>query len=856
MVTSTLVKTLLHNSVADSVFSEVTSGSSKYFYFLGSVLDWIDPLTPPTPVDSIDYERQTRQNIVLVKQVLPGDISYVVDRIDWVANTTYDMYDDQYSDQVIGIDLAAGGVNYSSNVIVTITGGSGTGANAIASVANGAITAITVTNKGTGFTSEPSVIITDVFGSDATANAVLNYAYSGAANIQSAQFYVVTDEFNIYKCLDNNNNSISTAKPSEVSAEPFFTSDGYKWKFMGAIPISLRNKFLTTTQIPVTTSITNQFYSRGAIREVEVLDTGNNYTYGSIVVQGDGYLEDEPYLVINYDVVSGGNAVYTTANVTIDPPVAPSSTWLPSTVFNVGQILQHENNLYQVIQAGSTASYSPVHTVGVQRNGNTILKYRGTQITANAIISSGNIIGLANLYGMVRDIVITENGSGYTAAPVITLSGGSGINATAYATITNGVVSSIDLLDAGKDYTVAPNVTIGTQWVSNAFAALNTQVFYGPRLYTISTSGYGNTTPPTHTSGIQTLGNAAFTFAGTAATAYARLKYGSGYTRSPQVTVTGDGSGANIVMEAEKTEAVVVPYIENGKITRVGVVDGGIGYTYATLTIVGDGSNAEVRVNFSKGDLETLQSTSELLAVPGAIHAAKVISGGYGYSNATVAIYGNGNGATANAVITNGRVSRINIVTEGSGYTQANVVISGNGSGASARPILPPYNGHGRDTVAELYSRSLGFYSTISQEKNQGFIVNNDYRQFGIIKNIRDYTGGRFYTKTTGSTLWLISGTIDSSIFTTDTVTTRTSDGEQFLIISSTDSGALVISLSGKAPSIGDGLSISTGSTLTITGVTEPDVDKYSGELLYIDNKKAFTSTEDQAVSLKTVFKY
>jgi hypothetical protein len=33
-------------------------------------------------------------------------------------------------------------------------------------------------------------------------------------------------------------------------------------------------------------------------------------------------------------------------------------------------------------------------------------------------------------------------------------------------------------------------------------------------------------------------------------------------------------------------------------------------------------------------------------------------------------------------------------------------------------------------------------------------------------------------------------------------------------------------------------------------------VDKYSGELLYIDNRRAFTTTEDQSVSIKTVFKY
>ena len=854
MSTSTLVKTLLHNSVADSVYKEITTKSGRYYYFLGSVLDWVDPNSPPSPVDSFDYEKNTRKDIILVKEIQPSDVAYVVDRINWVSNTVYDMYDDMYCKQVIGVDLISGGSNYSANTTVTVSGGGGTGVTANATIANGSITAIIVENKGSDFTSKPNVVITDSFGSGATANAVLNFAYSGASDLQSSKFYVVTDEFNIYKCLDNNNNARSLVKPTEVSPEPFKTIDGYKWKFMGNVPIALRNKFLTAAQIPVTTSISEQFYSSGEIKTIDVIDTGNNYTYASITVQGDGYLEDDPVLVIRSNVISAGSS-YTSATVTIDPPLTTSTTWAVSTAYSVGQIIKYENNFYEVLQAGTSATHAPVHTKGIAKNGSVILKYRGTGITANANISGGGVVGLSNLYGMVRDVVITNNGSGYIAAPTITFTG-NGANATATATLLNNTVNRITITNSGKEYTTAPNVIIGTPWEANANVLLNTQVYYNTRLYTVSTGGYANTTAPTHTVGTQTLGNAAFTFAGTKATGYARLKYGSGYTKAPNILITGPGSGANIKFEAEKTEAIIYPYVENGKITRAIIENGGTGYTYATLTVVGDGSNAEFLVNFSKGDLDTLQSTSELLAVPGAIHSVQVVSGGYNYTGANVTINGNGTGATANATIINGRITKINVVSEGAGYSYANVVITGNGVGATARPVMPPYDGHGKDTVSELFARSLAFYTTIGQEKNQGFVVTNDYRQFGIIKDIRNYDNNKFFNGSVGSGCWLISGNINPTLFKQDATITRSTDGAKFIVVSSTNAGILAIPTTDAVPATGDILLSPSGNAFTITGITKPDVDKYSGEILYIDNRRAFTTTEDQSVSIKTVFKY
>jgi hypothetical protein len=51
-------------------------------------------------------------------------VAFVIPRVDWVTDQVWDMYDDQYSTEVQGINLITGGYGYSSVPTITITGGS------------------------------------------------------------------------------------------------------------------------------------------------------------------------------------------------------------------------------------------------------------------------------------------------------------------------------------------------------------------------------------------------------------------------------------------------------------------------------------------------------------------------------------------------------------------------------------------------------------------------------------------------------------------------------------------------------------------------------------------------------------
>lgn len=48
-------------------------------------------------------------------------------------------------------------------------------------------------------------------------------------------FYVVTDENHIFKCISNNNGAASTQKPSSLLTKPFNTSDGYTWQYISTV---------------------------------------------------------------------------------------------------------------------------------------------------------------------------------------------------------------------------------------------------------------------------------------------------------------------------------------------------------------------------------------------------------------------------------------------------------------------------------------------------------------------------------------------------------------------------------------------------------------------------------------------
>lgn len=115
-------------------------------------------------------------------------------------------------------------------------------------------------------------------------------------------FYVVTTDWNVYKCLSNgNNNTVSSVMPTSISTTGTSeTSDGYIWKYMYTISADERLKFTTDSYIPVKTLTQDNGSLQwdvqtnavaGAINAVKITNGGQNYTNAatiSVSIAGDG----------------------------------------------------------------------------------------------------------------------------------------------------------------------------------------------------------------------------------------------------------------------------------------------------------------------------------------------------------------------------------------------------------------------------------------------------------------------------------------------------------------------------------------------------------------------------------------
>ena len=347
--------------------------------------------------------------------------------------------------------------------------------------------------------------------------------------------------------------------------------------------------------------------------------------------------------------------------------------------------------------------------------------------------ATASLLSLTN--GRVASIKVTAGGSGYTAAPTVTIAGptaGSGQRATATATIGGSAVSAVDVVAGGSGYSNPPTVTFLANAGSGASATASIVGSIGTVQILNGGSGY---TP----------------------------NLNSGNNRDPKYVVTFKSTGADSVTPAKG-------YIQtdgNGTVFAIDVVDPGAGYTLdstqiilpapppianpktATVTAVVDRATGRITgFNVVDGGSGYGAIPSVTIAPPTAtssasqpvasINAGQVTritrgdSAGYGYTTAPVVslsrpFTADGRQATAHATIDNlGRVTGIVVDDPGTGYTQAPVVTIGQanprsraetvrfnaGVGASVFSLLleddPATPDVGRSTLLVSSSGSLG----------------------------------------------------------------------------------------------------------------------------------------------------
>ena len=130
------------------------------------------------------------------------------------------------------------------------------------------------------------------YGNRITGGTSIQSANSGATNLYDANFYVMNSNFQVYKCLDNNNNGQSTIEPTGENTLILETSDNYKWKYMFTLSASAQANFLSTDFMGVSSNSTvSNAAVDGAVNIVKIKTAGTggtNGTYTNIPMRGDG----------------------------------------------------------------------------------------------------------------------------------------------------------------------------------------------------------------------------------------------------------------------------------------------------------------------------------------------------------------------------------------------------------------------------------------------------------------------------------------------------------------------------------------------------------------------------------------
>jgi hypothetical protein len=284
-----------------------------------------------------------------------------------------------------------------------------------------------------------------------------------------------------------------------------------------------------------------------------------------------------------------------------------------------------------------------------------------------------------------------------------------------------------------------------------------------------------------------------------------------------------------------------------------------------------------------------------------------------------VPIKGDGTGAEATVVINNNsKVESVTISSGGSGYTFGTLdLVSGNVPTGTTSPvfnvIIPPQGGHGADIYRELGARNALVYSRIENDtENPDFITGNQIARIGIVQNPKSYNTEQNLDVDKAAATYALKLTgigYSSATFTPDSFITQT------IGIGSTAVGKVISydqvtgvlkfwqdrSMSGfntdgtqntfpiygfqlnrftASPNGGGSISILGGSaTLSIQtsftgvstvinsrtyylgqsftqGVSQPEVEKYSGNIIYVDNRPSITRSINQKEDIKVILQF
>ena len=284
-----------------------------------------------------------------------------------------------------------------------------------------------------------------------------------------------------------------------------------------------------------------------------------------------------------------------------------------------------------------------------------------------------------------------------------------------------------------------------------------------------------------------------------------------------------------------------------------------------------------------------------------------------------VPINGDGAGAEATVVInSSSKVESVTVSKGGSGYSFGTLDLESGGvptgtTAAAFNVIIPPQGGHGADIYRELGAKNALVYSRIENDtENPDFITGQEFARIGIVQNPEAYgstenleldkasavyalrltgagsstatfTADDFVTQTigVGSTAvgrvisydqttsvlkyWQDRSTAGFNTngsantdptygFQMNRFTANIKSGGSFTITGGSTSLSISTSFTGVSTVI-NSRTYYLGQSFT-AGVANPEVKKYSGDIIYVDNRPSITRSTNQKEDIKVILQF
>jgi len=301
------------------------------------------------------------------------------------------------------------------------------------------------------------------------------------------------------------------------------------------------------------------------------------------------------------------------------------------------------------------------------------------------------------------------------------------------------------------------------------------------------------------------------------------------------------------------------------------------------------------------------------------IRKVYIENGGTGYTGTSEIcnILGDGSGAKALVTITSGKITDVIVTSGGSGYTFGMVDLTNLGTPSTRAkliPIIPPSKGHGFDIYTELGADKVLVYSRFD-DSTKDFPTDTHFGQVGIIKNPNDFTNSGILTASQFSSLssiklsTAIPSTTDFNALIGVGITQSVSGGIAKGVVASYDKDTKVLKYiqdrgsylnptsfdntdfanvttrskvlsfestdisgdifgQGGEVSFSSGIEDFTGITTTIgnkqinlgvnftKGLANPEINKKTGDVIYIDNRKKVERNIRQKEDVKIILEF